>query len=162
MSKSISNTNDRSELSAKDIKTITKCTFLKSSSLLLMSIFCMFCAFFWEVTDESPFAFLKFTCGVGLFFFLLARTFNKHVKSKNFQSTSYVKKDFCPPAHFPDNIYGQFWIYVILGLAKIKDFQVEFGQVWNLKKFGFGWFGQIWVFQLRVEMLILGLGKFEI
>ena len=27
----------------------------------------MFCAFFWEVTDESPFAFLKFTC-VGLLF----------------------------------------------------------------------------------------------
>ena len=81
------------------------------------------------------------------FFFLLARTFNKHVKSKNFQSTSYVKKDFCPPAHFPDKIYGQFWVYVIageiLGLAKIKDFEVEFGQVWNLKKIGFGWFGQI-------------------
>ena len=150
MSKSISNTNDRSELSAKDIKTITKCTFLKSSSLLLMSIFCMFCAFFWEVTDESPFAFLEFTCGVGLFF-LLARTFNKHVKSKNFQSTSYVKKDFCPPAHFPDKIYGQFWVYVILGLAKIKDFQVEFGQVWNLKK---NW---VWVVWANLSFFNLGL-----
>ena len=65
-----------------------------------------------------------------VFFFLLARTFNKHVKSKDFQSTSYVKKDFCPPAHFPDKIYGQF-VYVILGeilgLAKIKDFEV--GQI---------------------------------
>ena len=67
-----------------------------------------------------------------VFFFLLARTFDNHVKSKNFQSTSYVKKDFCPPAHFPDNIRGQF-VYVILGgdfvLAKIKDFEVGFGQI---------------------------------
>ena len=116
-------------------------------SLLLMSIFCMFCAFFWEVTDESSFAFLKFTCGVVLFF-LLVRTFNKHVKSKDFQSTSYVKKDFCPPAHFPDKICGQF-VYVILGgdfvLAKIKDFEVGFGQIWVSSTWVWDVdFGQIW------------------
>ena len=89
----------------------------------------MFCAFFWEVTDESPFAFLKFTC-VGLLF-----SVSPAIKLSEYM----LRKE----GYLPTRALSRQHLWSVLGYVNLIFFcQIQrvwgWATFWILLPFGFG------------------------